>query len=190
MTVLILGLLLFFGIHSVQIVAPTLRERVIARGGVGAWKWPYTAIAGIGLLLLIIGYDMARHTAPILYYPHAGLRHAALLVMLPVFPLLLATYIKGRIQQWLRHPMLIATILWATAHLMANGSLADLLLFSCFLLWALLDWRSVIVRGKSATPDNRMPWGRNDAIAIIGGLAVYAVFIGGLHALLFGVSPI
>lgn len=191
MTVLILGLILFLGVHSAQIAVPDIRERTIARGGgIGAWMWPYTSIAGTGFVLIIVGYMLARHEAPILYYPPLELRHLALVVMLPVFPLLLATYIKGRIRQVLGHPMLIATILWASAHLMANGSLADFLLFGGFLVWAALDWRSLLTREGSASSGSRAQWGRNDAIAIVGGFALYLAFIGGLHALLFGVSPV
>lgn len=190
MTVLILGLILFFGTHSIQIAVPGIRERVVARGGRGAWMLPYAGLAGAGLVLLVIGYGMARHEAPLLYRPPIGLRHLALTLMLPVFPLLLATYIRGRIGQMLGHPMLIATILWATAHLLANGSLANLLLFGGFLVWAALDWRSLLSRQRAAPPQERKGWGRNDAVAIVGGLALYAAFIGGLHALLFGVSPI
>ena len=191
MTVLILGLILFLGVHSVQIAVPDIRERIVAwGGGIRAWMWPYTSIAGTGFVLIIVGYGMARHEAPSLYYPPLELRHLAVLVMLPVFPLLLATYIEGRIRQLFGHPMLIATILWASAHLMANGSLADLLLFGAFLVWAALDWRSLLTREGPASSGNRTQWGRNDAIAIVGGLTLYLTVIGGLHALLFGVSPV
>lgn len=192
MTILVLGLILFLGVHSVQIIAPGIRAQVIARGGgVGAWMWPYTAIAGAGFLLIIAGYGMARYDAPIIYMPPAELRHLALGVMVAVFPLLLATYLKGRIGQMLGHPMLLATILWAAAHLMVNGSVADILLFGGFLLWASINWRSQITRmPQPDTTPHKRPWGRNDAIAVIGGLALYAGLIGGLHALLFGVSPI
>lgn len=191
MTLLILGLVLFLGTHSVQIAAPALRERAIAGGGgTRAWMLSYMAISGIGLVLVIIGYGMARHDAPLLYHPPTALRHLTLLVMLPVFPLLIATYLKGRIGQLLGHPMLIATMLWAVAHLMANGNLADVLLFGSFLVWAALDWQSLLRRESSASPRAGANWGRNDAIAIIVGLAIYLAFIGGVHALLVGVSPL
>lgn len=190
MAILVFGLIVFLGIHSVQIVAPGWRARIIAKAGLGPWKLVYTGMAVIGLVLLILGYSLARRDPLVLYVPPTFLRHLTLLVMLPVFPLLFAAYIKGRITFLLGHPMLIATILWAVAHLMANGSLADVLLFGGFLVWALFDWGSVVARRKSGAPPSPVAWGRNDVISIIGGLVVYGVFIGGLHAGLFGVSPL
>lgn len=190
MTVLILGLILFLGAHSVQIVMPELRARVIARAGQGAWMGSYAAISGIGLVLIIVGYGLARGAAPIVYSPPPAARHLTFLLMLPVFPLLIATYARGRIGQALGHPMLIAVLLWAAAHLLANGSVADLFLFGGFLVWAALDWRSVLARQAPVATATRVPWARNDAIAIIGGLVVYVALIGGLHRLLFGVSPL
>ncbi|MCC5970864.1 MAG: NnrU family protein [Pararhodobacter sp.] len=190
MIYLILGLILFLGMHSIHMVAPDLRARVIARGGGrGAWMWPYTGIAGAGFVLIILGYALARQDSTFLYFPPPALRHLALIVMLPVFPLLLAALLKGRIGQIVRHPMLFATILWGAAHLMANGTLADLLLFGSFLVWAFLDRQALLRRDGEATVASKN-WGRNDAIAIACGLALYLAFIGGLHALLFGVSPI
>ncbi len=190
MAILVFGLIIFLGVHSAQIVLPGLRSRVIKKGGVGAWKLLYTGLAVIGLLLIILGYGLARHEAPLLYDPPGMLRHVALLVMLPVFPLLFATYIKGRIKQLVGHPMLLATILWAVAHLMANGSMSDLLLFGSFLIWAALDWRSVVKREGDAALQGVLRWGRNDAIAVVGGVLVYIAFVAGLHVRLFGVSPI
>lgn len=190
MAVLILGLIVFLGVHSVQIVKPNLRARVIERAGNrGAWMWPYTAMAGIGLVFIIVGYGLARQGPPIIYTPTPALRHLALLLMIPVFPLLFATYIHGRIRQKLGHPMLIATLLWAIAHLMANGNLADLLLFGSFLVWAVIDWHSLRKRGANTPSEQTIPWGRNDAISIVAGGMVYVATVVGLHQWLFRVSP-
>jgi uncharacterized membrane protein len=192
MFILILGLVIFLGMHSLQIVRPEIRARVIERGGgVGAWAWPYFAVAGVGFVLIIVGYAQARPEAPVVYSPPPELRHVALLIMVPVFPLLIASYTRGRIRKDLGHPMLIATILWAIAHLLVNGTLADMLLFGSFLTWAAIDWRSLITRQPQ--PDLRpanASWGFGDAVAVGGGLAIYAAVMLGLHALLFGVSPI
>lgn len=189
--ILILGLVLFLGVHSLQIVSPGIRDRVIERGGgVGAWKWPYLAVAAVGLILIIVGYGRARYNVPVVYYPPAGMRHLALLLMLPVFPLLFATYIKGRIGQLVGHPMLLATILWACAHLLANGSWSDIALFVAFLVWAVADWWSLRRRHANQPPRARVAWGKNDVISLVAGLITYLIVLGGLHRLLFGVSPL
>ena len=88
-----------------------------------------------------------------LYTPPTALRHVALLLMLPVFPLLVAAYVPGRIKTMAKHPMLLATKLWALAHLLANGTLADVLLFGGFLVWAVAD--RISVKRRPAARDSR-----------------------------------
>ncbi|MGI9026654.1 MAG: NnrU family protein [Burkholderiaceae bacterium] len=133
MTLLIAGLIIFLGIHSVSIVAPAWRDAQLARRGERAWKGAYSVVSLIGFALLLYGYGAARQSSPILYAPPAAMRHVALLLMLPGFPLLLAAYLPGRIQRATRHPMLLAIMIWALAHLLANGTPADVVLFGAFL---------------------------------------------------------
>ena len=121
MGIFIAGLVIFLGIHTVSIVAPQWREGQVARLGEGPWKGLYAGIAAVGLGLLIYGFGIARQHPLVLYTPPTALRHLALLLMVPVFPLLVAAYFPGRIQAAAKHPMLLATKLWATAHLLANG---------------------------------------------------------------------
>ncbi len=186
MFLLALGLLLFFGIHSVSIVAPAWRDARAARHE-GAWKGLYSLVAIAGLLLLIHGYGQARLSPVVLYEPPSGLRHLAMLLMLPVFPLLFAAYLPGRIKTLARHPMLVATKLWAAAHLLANGTLADVLLFGSFLAWAVLDRISLKRRAARPVP-GAPPRAYNDLVAVLGGLAVYALVLWKGHAWLIGVS--
>jgi len=190
--VLLLGLVVFLGVHSVSIAAPGWRSAQIARRGERAWKVVYSIAAGIGLALLIVGYGMARREPVVLYTPPTALRHLALLVMLPVFPLLFAAYMPGRISRAAKHPMLLAVKFWATAHLLANGSLADVLLFGGFLVWAVAD--RISVKRRTAAEAHAVPGAppgpRNDLIAVGGGLAVYAVTLLWAHRWLFGVSPL
>ena len=192
MIVLLLGLVVFFGVHSVSIAAPGWRSAQVARFGDRGWKGLYSVVAGIGLALLIVGYGMARREPVVLYTPPPALRHLALVVMLPVFPLLFAAYLPGRLSRLAKHPMLLATKLWATAHLLANGNLGDVLLFGAFLAWAVADRISV----KRRRPDEAHavpgapPGPMNDAIAVAGGLAVYAVTVLWAHRWAFGVSPL
>ena len=189
MGIFLLGLILFLGIHTVSIVAPQWRAGRVARLGEGPWKGLYAGIAAVGLGLLIYGYGVARQAPVVLYTPPAALRDLALLVMLPVFPLLVAAYFPGRIKAAAKHPMLLATKLWATAHLLGNGTLVDVLLFGGFLVWAVADRISVKRRPRANVP-GAPPRPYNDAIAVIVGLALYAVFVFGAHRWLFGVSPL
>ena len=129
MTFLITGLLVFFGIHSISIFAHPLRERLAGSLGEARWKGVYSIVSLGGFLLMLVGYSTLRLEPHLLYVPPAGLRHVAALLMLPVFPLLLATYLPGRIRTAAKHPMLAAVKFWALAHLLANQTRDD---ESCF----------------------------------------------------------
>jgi uncharacterized membrane protein len=186
---LILGLVVFFGGHSISLLALGWRNRVAERLGPRAWQLVYSIIALLGVYLLVAGYGAARATSAVLYVAPSWLRYVAALLMLPAFTLALASVLPGRIRALSRHPLLVATLLWAAAHLLTNGRVADLLLFGTFLLWAvavLISLERRPARRKFALPESVA----NDAIAIVGGLALYAIFILWLHARLFGVSPI
>ena len=189
MNIFIVGLVLFLGIHAVSIVAPRWRDGQALKLGEGPWKGLYSGLAAVGLGLLIYGYSIARQSPVVLYQPPNGLRHLALLLMVPVFPLLLAAYLPGRIQRASKHPMLLATKLWATAHLLANGTLVDVLLFGGFLVWAVADRISIKRRPVRVRPAAAAaPY--NDLIAVVGGLALYAFFLLWAHRWTIGVSPL
>lgn len=189
MTWLILGLILFLGMHSVSIVAPTWRDAQAMRLGEMPWKGTYALISIVGFVLIVIGFGIARHAPTVLYSPPAWTRHVTALLMVPVFPLLLAAYLPGRIKASLKHPMLVSVKLWAFAHLLSNGTLADVLLFGGFLVWAVANRISVKRRPVRLVP-SAPARPLNDLIAIAGGLAIYAVFVMGLHLRLIGVLPI
>lgn len=189
MEMLLAGMVLFLGTHSVSIVNPAWRDRMAARLGERAWQGAYALIALVGLVLIVQGYAAARLDPTLLYAPPMWLRHVALLLLVFVFPLLLAAYLPGRIRTQTRHPMLAATKIWAFAHLLANGMLHDLLLFGGFLAWAVVD--RISLRRRQPKPVPSAPASRyNDAIAVGAGLALYAWFLLHGHAWLFGVGPL
>jgi uncharacterized membrane protein len=188
MEMMLFGLVLFLGTHSISIVNAPWRDRVAARLGEFSWQAIYAVFAVTGFILIIWGYGLARQTPEVLYIPPVWLRHVALLLMLFVFPLLLATYLPGRIKSVTRHPMLLATKIWALAHLLANGMLHDVVLFGAFLAWAVVDRISMKRRVQRPVPG--APASRyNDVIAVVGGLGLYVWFVLQGHAWLFGVAP-
>lgn len=189
MNVLLLGLIVFFGVHSVSIVNDPWRNRMAARIDESAWQGAYALVPLAGFVLIVWGYGLARQEPVVLYTPPAWLQLVAMVLLVPVFPLLLAAYLPGRIQTAAKHPMLAATKLWAFAHLLANGMLADVLLFGAFLVWAVLD--RISMKRRTQRPVPGVPPSRaNDLIAVTGGLALYAAFVLGLHGWLIGVPLI
>jgi uncharacterized membrane protein len=188
-TLLIVGLIVFLGIHSISIVAPSFREGLAARLGAGPWRGIYSVISIVGFVLIVKGYGLARQEPVVLYSPPFWTHHVTALLMVPVFPLLFAPYFPGRIQATLKHPMLVAVKLWAVAHLISNGMLADVLLFGAFLAWAVADrisYQHRVPRPLKGAP----PSGRNDVIVVVAGLALYVAFLLWLHLELIGVQPI
>ncbi|EGV28998.1 NnrUfamily protein [Thiorhodococcus drewsii AZ1] len=189
MAVLILGLILFLGTHSISIIKPDLRGNIVARFGVVPWQAVYAILSLIGFMLILSGFGMAGQSPILVYDPAAWMRHITLLLMLPVFPLLFAAYLPGRIQTAVKHPMLLAVKIWAFAHLLANGTLADILLFGAFLAWAVAD--RISLKHRVGPPvQGAPPSPLNDAIAIVGGLLFYLLFMFWLHKALIGVAPI
>jgi len=186
MSTLIAGLILFFAVHSVSIVSAPWRDRLAARFGEWGWKGLYALVSVAGLVLIIWGYGLARQDPTLLYIPPFWLRQVAMVLLIFVFPLALAAYLPGRIQTAAKHPLLAATKIWAFAHLLANGMLADVLLFGSFLAWAVVD--RISMKRRTPRPVPGAPPGRfNDLIATIGGLVVYAAFVLWLHRSLTGV---
>ncbi len=186
---LILGLVIFLGTHSIGIFAPGWRDRMRASLGEKPWKGMISLLSIAGFVLLCYGFAVARATATTLYVSPTWVRHVAALLMLPVFPLLFAAYLPGRIRATLKHPMLVAVKLWAMAHLLANGRSVDLLLFGGLLAWAVLDrisWKRRPPQALQTAPAR--PW--NDSLAVALGLAAYGIFVLWAHVRLFGVAPL
>jgi uncharacterized membrane protein len=190
MSALILGLLLFFATHSARIFAEDTRARLIARHGLAKWKLAYSLVSAVGFALIVWGYGQARLEPVPLWVPPLWTRHLASLLTLPAFVLVAAAYVPGTLMKAkLGHPMVAGVKLWALAHLIANGTLADLLLFGSFLVWAIADFASARRRDRAARlvpPKGAI--GR-DAVAVAVGLVAWFAFARYLHLWLFGVAP-
>lgn len=189
---LIVGLVLFLGVHSVRIVAPGWRQTQIDARGLNAWKGIYSVASLAGFVILIWGYGLARQDPLVFWLAPSWMSHVVALLMLPAMILLVASQVPaGRIKAAVKHPMLLAVKIWALAHLLVNGDLASLVLFGAFLAWAVVDrisekkrLRAGITRNPVAGP---LKW---DMIAVVGGVVLYLAFLFGLHEWLIGVPPI
>lgn len=190
MIYLILGLVLFLGVHSVRIVADDWRTARIAAMGEGKWKGIYAIVSIIGFVLICYGYGLARQAPINIWAPPLWTRHITALLTLPVFILLAAAYVPGsHIKAALKHPMTLSVALWALAHLLSNGRLDDILLFGGFLLWAAFVFRAARQRDRAQAIAYRATGMSRDVIVIVIGLAVWTVFALYLHGMLIGVRP-
>jgi len=195
MAMLLLGLVLFLGVHSVRIVADGWRTAMIGRLGEGAWKGVYSVASVAGFVLIVWGYGLARQQPTVLWPAvPTGLKHLASLLTLGAFVLLAAAYVPGNhLKAKLRHPMILGVKLWALAHLLVNNTLADLLLFGGFLVWAVLDFRSCRQRDRAAAaqgaPAVPAPQGARTAIAVVAGVVAWAGFAFWAHGAWIGVRP-
>lgn len=191
MATLIIGLLVFLGIHSINIIVPAKRQDLVDRLGVTKWKLLYTVVSIVGLILVVVGYADARTSPTFVWMPPSGFRHLALLLTVPAFVLLAAAYVPGnRIKARLGHPMFVSVKIWAFAHLLANGNLADILLFGSFLIWAIAGF--AVSRRRDRQTGLQQPRGntKSDISTILIGIASWAVFAMFLHTVLIGVSPL
>jgi uncharacterized membrane protein len=191
MLVLILGLILFLGIHSVRILADDWRGSMIARLGDGPWKGVYSLVSIAGFVLLVWGYGMARTESAVLYEPPIALKHAAIALNLIAF-ILIGIYLvpSGRLKARIGHPMILGVKTWAFAHLLANGRVADLVLFGAVLAWAVLDFIASRRRDRASGIVRIAGRARNDAIAVIVGVLIWAALLWHVHYWITGVSPL
>ncbi|BAL93379.1 NnrU family protein [Rubrivivax gelatinosus] len=190
MTQLILGLVLFLGAHSVRIYGDDWRTRMRARLGENGFKGLYSVLSLLGLVLIVRGYGDARLDPVALWTPMLWTRHLAALLVLVAFVLNFAAYVPGnQIKARLHHPMILGVKVWAFAHLLANHTLADLVLFGSFLVWAVLDYRAA--RQRDARAGTVYAPGRLSMtlVTVAVGVAGWAVFAFWLHGWLFGVRP-
>ena len=193
MTQLILGLILFLGAHSVRIWADGWRNRTIEHYGDKAFKGVHALVSLLGFYLLVVGYGEARLETVALWNPPIFTKHISILLMLLSSILLVATYVpRNHFKMRLGHPMVLSVKVWALSHLLANGNLADLVLFGSFLIWAVLNFRSARARDRvllAESESTNQPKMFATLITLGGGMALWALITFVLHAKVFGVAP-
>lgn len=190
MTWLIAGLIVFIGIHSTRIVADDWRTRMVSQLGEKPWKAIYSVMAVVGFILIVWGYGVARQSPIVLYTAPLWTRHLAALLTIPAFILLVAAYVPGnRIKAAVGHPMVAGVKIWAFAHLISNGTAADVVLFGSLMLWAVASFTAARRRDRAA--GRSYPSGplSRTAITVVVGLAAWAAFAFWLHGPLIGVRP-
>lgn len=190
MAILILGLVLFLGVHSVRIVADDWRGAMRARLGEARWKAFYSLLSLAGLVLIVWGFGMARQQPMVLWTPPLAMRHVAGLLTAVAFILLTAKDIpRNAIKARVHHPMLLGVKVWALAHLLANGKLHDVVLFGSFLVWAILCFRAARRRDDAEGTVYLAGTTAATVTTVVAGLAGWAVFAFLLHGWLIGVRP-
>lgn len=185
MLVMIVGLILFLGTHSIRIFADDWRRKQMSRMGEKRWKALFSLVSIAGLALAIWGFGRMRLDPTWVWSPPVGLRHLVSLLMIPAFILLVAAYVPhNHIKARLGHPMVLAVKVWAFAHLLANGRLGDIVFFGAFLLWAVLDFRSA--RRRQPAPAVT-PRASGTIVTLVVGLVAYYLFAFHLHVWVTGV---
>ena len=191
MAILILGLVLFLGTHSTRIFADDWRTATIARIGEKPWKGLYSVVSIATFVVLVWGYALARRQPVLVWLPPRGMAHVAALLTLVAFVLFVAAYVPGnQIKSKLHHPMILGVKTWAFAHLLANGTLADIVLFGAFMVWAIFSFSAARRRDRAAGTVYPAGRGSRTAIAVVAGVVAWAVFAFWLHGPLIGVRPL
>ena len=190
MALLITGLILFLGIHSSRIFAENIRLSLINKLGAYGWKGIYSLVSLVGFVFIIYGYGIARESPVLLWNPPVWTRHLAALLTLPAFVMIAASQIPGTyLRAKLKHPMVLGVKLWAIAHLLANGTVHDIVLFGTFLLWAVLSFRAARQRDGAAGTTYPAASAMRDVIAVVVGVGAWAAFAFYLHGAWIGVRP-
>lgn len=191
MTYLVIGLVLFLGVHSVRIVADDQRTRWQQRWSANTYKGIYSAVSLAGLFLIVWGFGLARETPVVLWSPPTGMRHLAALLTLIAFILLTAAYVpRNHIKARLHHPMVLAVKVWALAHLLSNGNLAHVVLFGSFLVWSVVCFSASRQRDRAQAISYSAGTTNATWATVVLGVVAWGVFAMVLHGLLMGVRPI
>lgn len=188
--ILVAGLVMFLGMHATRIPNDQRRSGMIARLGKNKYRTIYTVVSIVGLVLIVYGYGQARLEPIFVWSPPAATRHIAALLMLFSMILLAACYVPmNHLKAKLQHPMTLSVKLWAFAHLIANGTLADIILFGSFLVWAILTFKSARKRAVPMGFTGDGPTKVGTMMTVIVGVLAWLIFAAWLHVHLIGISP-
>jgi uncharacterized membrane protein len=191
MTLLLLGILMFFSVHSVRIVAEDWRARQIASRGVRTWRGIYSFASAVGIVLVVAGYVRTRRAPIEVWSPPEWTLPITSALVLVAFVLIAAAYVPGnRIKAKVGHPMTAGVKTWAFAHLLSNGTLGDMVLFGAFLVWAIFAFVEARRRDRVAGTTYRVGPPSKDVITVVAGAAAWFVFGFWLHGPLIGVRPL
>jgi uncharacterized membrane protein len=184
---MILGLVLFLGIHLVS-TRRDVRAQLIARHGESLYKLCYALISVAGLALIVWGFADYRANGWIdVWTPPKAMKHITVALMLPAVIMVVAAYLRGRIYTTLKHPMLAGVKLWAAAHLLANGDLGSIILFGSVLAWAVIDRISLKRRTDPGSPPIPVGGSLNDVLAVVVGVVAYLALGFAFHPVVIGV---
>lgn len=185
----LVGLVLFLAVHSVRIVADGWRSDMIARLGPLPWKGLIAVLSLLGFVLLVWGYGESRAVPMTLWVPPSWTRYLVAVLTLPAFVLVAAAYVPGnRLKAAIGHPMVAGVKLWALAHLLANGNLADVVLFGSFLVWSALSFSAARRRDRLAGRTYPAGPAARTMILLGIGIVAWALFAKVLHGLLIGIE--
>lgn len=191
MLVLIVGLLVFLGVHSTRIVAEDWRTRQLALRGEKPFKGIFSLVSLVGFILIVWGFGMARQQPVVIWQPPVWTRHLAATLTLIALVMVTAAYVPANhIKARLKDPMILGVKVWAVAHLLSNGTLAEIILFGSFLVWAVFDFRATRQRRRTAPGAPYVGTASGTVVTVVAGAVIWAAFAFFLHRWLIGVQPI
>lgn len=191
MLTLVIGLFLFLGIHSVRIFADPFRTAFVEAQGVGKWKGLYSIISILGFVLIVVGYGQAKVENVVIWTPPLWTWHVTISLTLIAFVFMTSAYVPNNaIKAYLKDPMILGVKTWAFAHLISQGSLAGMLMFGCFLIWAIFDFKSCRARRAGIEAIEQNSSKLMTLMTLLVALALWVIMLFYGHALIIGIHPL
>lgn len=183
MTVLILGVLLWWGAHLLKRLAPGVRGGLQDKMG-DASRGLFAALILGSVVLMVIGYR--SFTGEVYWTRNAALVGVNNLLMVFAVYLFAASGLRTRITGIIRHPQLTAFKAWAISHLLVNGDTASFILFGGLLAWAVVSVIVINRQTERPAPPESYPADK-EIKAVVGTVIVFAL-VAGVHIWL-GYNP-